>query len=87
MREKMEINKKIRGFVNENLTIVNEEIEFADTDDIFELGFVNSLFAMKLLTYIESEFVITVENDEMDLTNFNSISNIVSYVSSKLQSV
>jgi len=83
----MEINKKIRGFVNENLTIVNEEIEFADTDDIFELGFVNSLFAMKLLTYIESEFVITVENDEMDLTNFNSISNIVSYVSSKLQSV
>lgn len=78
-----EINEKIRAFVSKNLTIIDDEQVFTDEDDIFRLGFVNSLFAMKLITFIENDFNIRVENDEMDLSNFNSISHMVNFVTRK----
>lgn len=81
----MEIREKVLGYVNENLLFMDEERSFTDTDDIFELGFVNSLFAMKLLMFIEQEFGIVVENDDMDLSNFNSISNIVQFIEGKIK--
>ena len=31
----------------------DEKIALLDTDNIFELGFVNSMFAMKLLNFVE----------------------------------
>ena len=79
----MEVNEEIRAFVGQNLTIFEDETVFTDEDDIFKLGFVNSLFAMKLINFIEHNFNITVENHEMDLSNFNSISNITKFVAGK----
>ncbi len=76
----MQINEKIRAFVSQNLTIIDDERVFTDEDDIFQLGFVNSLFAMKLITFIENDFHIRVENHEMDLSNFNSISHMVNFI-------
>lgn len=79
----MEINEEIRAFVAQNFTMFDDEVVFTDEDDIFKLGFVNSLFAMKLITFIENKFHIRVENHEMDLSNFNSISNMANFVASK----
>ena len=79
----MDSVKIIRKFINENLITFNEDAVFTDEDDIFKLGFVNSLFAMKLLTFIENEFNIKVENEEMELSNFNSVSNIVGFIDRK----
>jgi methoxymalonate biosynthesis acyl carrier protein len=81
----METNVKIREFIESNLVVFNEEAKFTDSDNIFEMGFVNSLFAMKLLTYIEKEFNISVENDEMEIANFSSVNNIVGLISKKCQ--
>jgi len=82
----MDINEKIKLFVSNNLTI-SDAREIGNDDDIFELGFVNSMFAMKLLTYVESEFSIRVEIDEMELSNFSTLDNIVNFVSKKLETV
>lgn len=57
--------------------------ELPDDADIFELGFVNSLFAMQLVTWVEQEFDITVEDDDLELSNFNSVSAIVCFVQRK----
>ena len=81
----METNVKIREFIESNLVVFNEEAKFTDSDNIFEMGFVNSLFAMKLLTYIEKEFNISVENDEIEIANFSSVNNIVGLISKKCQ--
>jgi acyl carrier protein len=80
----MELKEKIRNFINENLIVFEEEAEFTDSDNIFELGFVNSLFAMKLLTFVEKEFNIKVENDEMEIRNFSSVDNISKLIQCKL---
>jgi len=76
----MEINQKVRTFIEENLVVFDDEIQFSDEDHIFELGFVNSLFAMSLLNYVEKEFDLTIDMAELDIENFSSVTNIVALI-------
>ncbi|BFH67875.1 MAG: acyl carrier protein [Paenibacillus dendritiformis] len=57
--------------------------EVQDEDDIFALGYVNSLFAMQLVMFLEKEFHIRVENKDLDLDNFRSIQKIYELVERK----
>jgi len=52
-------------------------------EDIFALGFVNSLLAMQLVAFVEKEFGIRVEDEDLDLDNFRSIDAISSLVARK----
>lgn len=76
---------KIRSMVESNLNIFNSGVEFSDDDNIFRKGFVDSLFAVQLIAYLEAEFGIKVGNKDMDIKNFNSVSNMVSFVERKRQ--
>lgn len=53
-------------------------------DDIFKLGLVNSLFAMQLVMFVEQEFGISVEGEDLDLDNFCSVRAISAFVTRKL---
>jgi methoxymalonate biosynthesis acyl carrier protein len=46
--------------------------QISGSDDIFALGFVNSLFAMELVMFIEKEFSVTISNDELQIDNFRT---------------
>ncbi|MCA2227856.1 MULTISPECIES: acyl carrier protein [Nonomuraea] len=46
---------------------------FTNDDDIFSLGFINSLFAMELVMYIEQKFSVTIPNDELKFDNFRTV--------------
>ena len=52
-------------------------------EDIFALGFVNSLLAMQLVAFVEKEFGIRVEDEDLDLDNFRSIRAISNLVARK----
>ncbi|MDG0871252.1 acyl carrier protein [Paenibacillus thiaminolyticus] len=78
---------KIRGFIESNLVVFEDEAVFSDDDNIFQMGFVNSLFAMKLLGYIEQEFGITVGNEDLDIANFSTLNNIVRLIAKHMQEV
>ncbi|WP_086792176.1 acyl carrier protein [Streptomyces thermovulgaris] len=58
--------------------------ELKDDDDIFEHGFVSSMFAMQLVSFVEHEFGITIENEDLELENFRSISALDAFVTRKL---
>ncbi len=79
----MEIKEQIRKFIENNLVVFEDEAHFEDSDNIFEMGFVNSLFAMKLVNYIENELGVTVPNDDLDIANFSSVERIVSFIERK----
>lgn len=66
----MEENKaKIRAFLSRHI----KNHELPDDIDIFANGFVNSLFAMQLVLFVEGEFAITLGNEDLKLDNFRSI--------------
>ncbi len=56
-----------------------------DDDDIFAKGFVNSLFAMELVLFVEKEFGITVANEDLDIAHFRSVNAIAALVDRKTQ--
>ncbi|MGE5632419.1 MAG: acyl carrier protein [Caulobacteraceae bacterium] len=77
MEDKKEIIKKF-------LSRFFRNYEIKDDDDIFSLGFVNSLFSMQLVMFLESEFKMRIENKDLDLNNFRTVNSIVSFVESKI---
>lgn len=79
----MELKEQIRKFIESNLVVFEDEAEFSDSDNIFEMGFVNSLFAMKLVNYIEENFSVQVANDDLEISNFNSVDRITQFIENK----
>lgn len=77
----MDMNQKLKNFLNKFIDMT----EVSDDDNIFEKGLVNSLFAMQLVSFVEDEFQVTIDNDELDLENFKSISSIENLLNSKLK--
>ena len=74
-----DLRAKVRTFLVE----ATKESELADDVDIFAAGFVNSLFALQLVRFVEREFSIKVENAELSMANFNSVGAISAYVAGK----
>jgi methoxymalonate biosynthesis acyl carrier protein len=58
--------------------------DLADDDSIFQTRAVNSLFAMQLVLFVEKEFGIQVENEDLELSNFESINAVTRLVARKL---
>lgn len=76
----MDIKAKVRNFLGKFI----EQEAVKDDDNIFQQGLVNSLFAMQLVNFIENEFDVSVNNEELDIENFKSINTITELISSKL---
>lgn len=75
----MDNKQKIRDFVSRFV----RGHDLGDGDDIFATGFVNSMFAMQLVQFVEATFGVTVESDDLDIDNFRSIDAIAALVERK----
>lgn len=74
-----ENRKKIKAF----LAHVVGDYDLQDNEDIFGLGFVNSMFAMQLVLFVEQEFKVSIENEDLEIDNFNTINALVNLVDRK----
>lgn len=71
------IEKQIFEFIGQRFP----NIELASDDDIFALGFVNSLFAMELVMFIENAFKFSIPNELLKLENFRTVESMTKLVS------
>ncbi len=71
-----DIHNTLRSFIGD---FVNTD-DLDNGTDIFASGFVNSLFAMQLLLFIEQTFSFQVESEDMDIANFRSIDAMHSFI-------
>ena len=74
-----QVIEKIREFIGRHI----RGWQVDDGADIFALGFVNSMFAMQLVTFVETTFGITVEDEDLEIDNFRSVNAIVNLVERK----
>jgi methoxymalonate biosynthesis acyl carrier protein len=51
-----------------------------ESEDIFSLGYISSLFAMELVMFIEKAFAITIPNDELRIDNFRTAESMTGLV-------
>ena len=76
--------KEAKAKIQKFLTNSFGHHEFQEEEDIFSLGFVNSMFAMQLVLFLEKEFQITIENEDLEFENFKSINAMSSFLEKKL---
>lgn len=55
----------------------------ADEDQIFASGFVNSMFAMQLVLFLEKNFNIAIGDEDLELKNFQSINAMAELIERK----
>lgn len=60
-----------------------QNYDLPDDQDIFSLGFINSLFAMQLVLFVEKEFGIEIDNADLDIDNFHTVNAIAALVEHK----
>ena len=70
---------KIREFIGKHV----RGHELTDDEDIFASGFVNSMFAMQLVQFVETTFGITVESEDLEIDNFRTVDAIAALVGRK----
>ena len=67
---------KIRSFIAKHI----KRHELSDSDDIFALGLVSSLFTMQLVLFVEQEFEFEVSGEDLDIANFRTVDAIAALV-------
>jgi len=77
-----EVKDKIRIFVVENFLFGNNE-NLEDNTSFLEEGIIDSTGVLELVGFIEEEFAITVEDEELIPENLDSIKNVTAYLERK----
>lgn len=75
----MDIKLKIKQF----LVRYFKDYYLQDDEDIFSLGFVNSLFAMQLVMFVEQTFQIAIADEDLTIDNFRTINALANLIQRK----
>jgi acyl carrier protein len=73
------MKKKIRDFILEELIFVSAPENFTDDDDLFEAG-LDSMGIMRLVMFIETEFDITLPDNEIEPQNLRTVLSLEKWV-------
>ena len=78
-----ETRDKIRAFIMENFLFGNDQGLNDDTSFLDE-GIIDSTGILELVSFLEEEFSISVEDEEILPENLDSIKNVVTYLERKM---
>ena len=77
------MKEQIREFIVENF-LFGEDGHLKDDTSLLDEGIIDSTGILELVSYLEEEFSITVEDEELVPENLDSINNVVSYLEKKM---
>jgi acyl carrier protein len=78
------IKLKVRNFIVANF-LFGEADGLQDDTSFLEAGILDSTGVMEVVGFLEEQFSIRIDDDELTPENLDSISSIGKFVSSKLQ--
>ncbi len=81
--KKTTIKEEVWKFIFENFILDPEEV-VEDRDSLIEKGIVDSTGILELVAFIEENYQITVNDEELIPENLDSIQNITQYIHRKL---
>ncbi len=78
-----ETKNKIKTFIIENFLFGSED-GLKDETSFLEEGIIDSTGILELVTFLEEEFSITIEDEELVPENLDSINNVTAFLESKI---
>jgi len=77
------MRNQIRRFIIENFLYGQGDGSLRDDDSFLEKGIIDSTGVLELVAFIEENFGIKVEDEELIPENLDSIDNLVTFINSK----
>ncbi len=78
-----DVRALLRAFISSSTLPLSHIASFADSDSFLEKGILDSTGVLEVVGYIEKEFGIRVEADEIVPDNLDSIDQIAVFVAKK----
>ena len=82
----MDVEKQIKQFILTRLMHEEDESKLKNDESLFETNIVDSLGVLQLVSFLEEQFNIQVEDEEMVPENFETINILTNYIERKLVS-
>ncbi|MCC5858727.1 MAG: acyl carrier protein [Ectothiorhodospiraceae bacterium] len=79
----MELEQKIKGYILENYLFTDDPSALASDDSLLDRGIVDSTGILEVIMFLEEEFGVSVEDEEMVPENLDSVRNLVAFVQRK----
>lgn len=79
----MSLEEKIRTYVLGNYLFTDDQSELANDDSFMDIGIIDSTGILEMIMYIEEEFGVKVNDDEMIPENLDSVNNIMKFIQEK----
>ena len=79
----MSVEKTLRSYILQNFLFTDDDSALNNSDSFLEKGIIDSTGILELITYIEEEIGIKVEDEEMVPENLDSIDNLVGFIAKK----
>ena len=79
-----EYRERVRGFIVKNF-LFGDDNGLKDDASFLDEGVIDSTGVLELVAFLENDFRITVEDDELTPENLDSIDNVVQYLGKKIQ--
>jgi len=74
---------KLRLYILENFLFTDDQSELKDDDSFMDQGIMDSTGILELIFFIEDEFSVKVENEEMIPENLDSVNRVVNFINKK----
>jgi acyl carrier protein len=79
----MQISKSVRDFIVDNFLFGQDDGKLGDGDSLLQSGVIDSTGVLEIVVFLEEQFGIKVEDDELLPENLDSISNVAGFVERK----
>lgn len=79
----MSVEQKIRDYILDNYLFTDDQSALSNDDSFLDKGIIDSTGIMEVIFFLEEEFGVQVEDDEMVPENLDSVKNIVAYIEKK----
>ena len=79
-----EFKKIVKKFILDNFLFETDENAVGYDDSFLEKGIIDSTGVLELVNFIEEEFKVSVDDDELIPENLDTINNLANFVKGKM---
>ncbi|MCU7809193.1 MAG: acyl carrier protein [Candidatus Thiodiazotropha sp. (ex Semelilucina semeliformis)] len=79
----MSVEAKIRNYILENYLFSDDQALLNSKDSFLEKGILDSTGILEVIYFLEEDFKIKIDDEEMIPENLDSVNNIVNFIEHK----
>jgi len=76
----MDIQAQLRDYIAQNLLFSDDGFGYSDDASFLEEGIVDSVGIMELVMFLEENFGISVDDEDLTPDNFDSVNKLAAYI-------